>query len=370
MTRTTACAATLVALLAIPAALAATRAERTAHASIAGGAIRLGGKPFFPVMLIDQCDAGAAARARRLGVNLILNEHCAGVSARKQLAQIAPGAFAVVPMGGGSVQGKRLVGFTFPDEPENNGWTPSSLRKRFAFRPGSSDGLISFLTTSGRFFGGVYRNPSVPESVFGQFARLSDVAGFDLYPLNHCQQDLSAVADAQAQFVQLAGSRPTFQWIETGPIEPRYCGGFQMTPDQLSAETWLAVVGGARGIGFFTHTWSPAHKAFDVTPDIRSAIARTSTAIEAVQPGLTGKTIESSTDSSAIRILARTGGDGRTYVFAVNASSQPIKSQLDVPLLGTKTIGGLGQSTYTRTYDGQFVTTFPPYGVRIFIASS
>ena len=95
------------------------------------------------------------------------------------------------------------------------------------------------------------------------------MAGFDLYPLNACQADLTAVYDAQRAFVKLAGSTPTFQWIETGPIRPTYCGGFTMTPEQLNAEVWLAVIGGARGIGYFTHTWTPDHHSFDVAPRCR-----------------------------------------------------------------------------------------------------
>src|SRR5581483_11860148 len=92
--------AALLAVLAIPTAFAASDTERTAHASVADQAILLRGKPFFPVMLIDQCDPGAAARARSLGVNLILNESCQGVSAGKQLARVSAGAFAVLPMSG------------------------------------------------------------------------------------------------------------------------------------------------------------------------------------------------------------------------------------------------------------------------------
>ncbi len=61
-----------------------------------------------------------------------------------------------------------------------------------------------------------------------------------------------------ARFNVLAGGRPTFQWIETGPINPTYCGGFAMTAAELRAEVWLAIAGGATGIGYFTHTIMPS----------------------------------------------------------------------------------------------------------------
>ena len=48
-----------------------------------------------------------------------------------------------------------------------------------------------------------------------------------------------------------------------------------MTPEELRVEVWLAVVGGARGIGCFTHTWSPEHSAFDVSAPLQAEMART-----------------------------------------------------------------------------------------------
>ena len=199
-------------------------------------------------------------------------------------------SLAVLPIQNPSVRGSGLVGWTFPDEPENNGWTPASLRQSHSYVRGSSDGLLSFLTTGGGFLHAPYRDSRVPLSAYGRFARMADVAGFDLYPLGHCQTDLTAVYDAQRAFVKFAGSMPTFQWIETGPIKPTYCGGFKMTPAELRAEVWLAIAGGARGIGFFTHTWSPGHKAFDVSVPLQRTMKKLSEFLGAVRPGLLGKT--------------------------------------------------------------------------------
>jgi hypothetical protein len=56
-----------------------------------------------------------------------------------------------------------------------------------------------------------------------------------LYPLNHCSSNLASVYDAQRAFEKVAGDTPTFQWIETGPLRPGYCGGFAMTRLQLRA---------------------------------------------------------------------------------------------------------------------------------------
>ena len=250
-------AVAIVSLTAFPTAIAGAAGDRTARGSVERQVIHVRNAPFFPVMLIDQCTPAAVAHASRLGINTILNEHCAHVSPNRQLSMIQRTSLAILSIKGRAIHGGALLGWTFPDEPENNGWTPASLKRAHPYARGSADGLLSFVTTSGGFFEAPYRDTRLNPSAYGQFGRMADVAGFDLYPLGHCQSDLGAVYDAQRQFIRLTGGMPTFQWIESGPIKPSYCGGFTMKPAELTAEVWLAIVAGARGIGFFTHTWSP-----------------------------------------------------------------------------------------------------------------
>jgi hypothetical protein len=365
--RVVAVAATIVALITFSTAFAGAAAQLTAGASVERQVIQIHGTPFFPVMLIDQCTPDEVAQADRLGINAILNEHCDGVSANGQLTMIQSKSLAILPIQGQSVRGGALLGFTFPDEPENNGWTPSSLKRAHPFARGSADGLLSFVTTSGGFFQAPYRDTRVATSEYGVFGRMADVAGFDLYPLGHCQSDLTAVYKAQRDFIRLTGGMPTFQWIETGPIKPTYCGGFKMTPAQLNAEVWLAIVGGARGIGYFTHTWSPDHNAFDVSPTLQNAMKSTSIELAFVRPGLVGRTVPSAANSGAIKVVARVGEDNANYVFAVNTHQTPIKVQVHVPKLQSGLLQVLDEKRSLIVKDHQFVDTFQPLAVHIYI---
>jgi hypothetical protein len=360
--------AAIVAASTFSIAFAGAAAERTARASVDHQVIMVRGAPFFPVMLIDQCAADAAVQARRFGINAILNEHCDGVSPHKQLTVIQRTSLAILPIDKPHVRGSGLLGWTYPDEPENNGWTPSSLRRAHPYVRGNADGLLSFVTTSGGFFRKPYTDSRFPPSTYGQFARMADVAGFDLYPLGHCQSDLSAVYEAQRAFIRLARGMPTFQWIETGPIKPTYCGGFKMTAAQLNAEVWLAIVGGARGIGFFTHTWSPDHKAFDVSPTLQRAMRKISDFLASVKPGLLGPTVLSGVNSGAIKVVARAGGD-KNYVFAVNTQPGPITAQLHVPSLHDGPLQVFGEKRSVSVGDNRFVDTFKPLAVHVYIQS-
>jgi hypothetical protein len=347
VTRTLAFGALLAAVFST--AIAGASIEASADASATSRGLVVGGARFFPVMLIDQCTASDIARGRALGVNLVVNESCPGVAPGTQLALLRRNGLAVLPIGARATRGAGLVGWTYPDEPDNNGWTPASLAKTHPYKRGNADGLVTFMTTTGRFFG----STQVPLSRYAGFARLADMAGFDLYPLNACRADLTAVYKAQQTFVRLAGSTPTFQWIETGPIRPSYCGGFAMAPDELNAEVWLAVIGGARGIGYFTHTWTPDHHSFDVAPALQDAMRSTNRLLAAVKPGLLGTTVQSAVDSPAVKLIARVGG-GRTYVFAINTMSSPNQARIHVPQLhdGPATVVG---EQRTVTVKGHYI---------------
>ena len=313
--------------------LAGASVNATAHASATSRGLVVSTSRFFPLMLIDQCTAsgcGAGESARnqprpQRELPRSRPRRSAGVAAGQRSRRVAdrgaphpwPGARRLDLSGRA---GQQRVDAGFPGQGR-------SLRSRERRRAGDvSDDDRPVLPTA------PFGSPQIRLSRYAAFAAMADMAGFDLYPLNACQSDLTSVYDAQRAFVKLAGSTPTFQWIETGPIRPTYCGGFAMTPEELIAEVWLAVIGGARGIGYFTHTWSPAHDSLALSPPMATAIRQTNSLLAAVRPGLLGATIESDADSPVVKVVARSGG-GRTYVFAINAMRSPNKAGIRVPQL-------------------------------------
>jgi hypothetical protein len=353
------------AIWAAPTASATSR-QGAAGAAVSDNMITVGGKPFFPIMAIDQCSTDGVARARALGINVILNENCPGTPASDQLAHLGDTQLGVVPIEARGTADGQLMGWTFPDEPESNGWTPASLAKRFPRARGVDDGVVSFITTTSAFFRAPFRDPKVPYATTVGFAHLADIAGFDLYPLNHCQHDLSTVYDAQRQFSQLVGRQPTFQWIETGPLVPSYCGGFTMTSAQLTAETWLAITGGARGVGFFTHTFGANGSPLDLTPGIEHAMRRFTSLASAVMPGLAGLDVASTVNSPAVKAVARRA-NGRVYVFAVNSLSTPVRAQVYVPALAPGTLTVFGEKRSLSVASHRFVETFKPLAVHVYV---
>jgi hypothetical protein len=183
------------------------------------------------------------------------------------------------------------------------------------------------------------------------------MVGFDLYPLQGwCRWALQAVYQAQRQLVTLAAGRPTYQWIEAAPMNQ--CGGLDPTPATVSAETWLAIAGGARGIGYFPSEW---------TPEVGQAITALDRRIASLAPALLGRDVpvlESA--SSAVKVGARSY-DGATYVIAASSSLRPRKVTFTVPGLPAGRLTVLGESRTIATARGRITDSFAGLGVHLYV---
>jgi hypothetical protein len=175
-------------------------------------------------------------------------------------------------------------------------------------------------------------------------AARADVVGFDLYPLQElCRRDfLTAVFDAQHALTALASGKPTFQWIEVRELN---CPTVPVTPATVRAESWLAIAGGARGLGFFPNDWDPA---------IGAAIGGVSARIRQLEPALLQPWRPGGLESSSpdVRASERDYGGAR-YVVAVNAGT----TAATIRLAGSDPPLALAGSP----------TRLPPLGVGIYV---
>lgn len=192
----------------------------------------------------------------------------------------------------------------------------------------------------------------------GLIAR-AEMVGFDLYPLQSwCRKDaLAAVYDAQRELVRLAAGKPTFQWIEAGQME--FCLGLEPSPALVRAETWLAIAGGARGVGWFPSYWKP---------EVAAEIGRLSREIASLAPALLAPEIPVSTDPrSPVKASAR-AYHGATYVIAANASFSRVTARIAVPGLGASRVRVFGQGRTVRVENGVIRDSFRGLQARMYVA--
>ena len=135
------------------------------------------------------------------------------------------------------------------------------------------------LNISQHFFSGQAPiNDHFDRNDYKRFAALADVIGFDMYPIvKFCGRvPLLDIFRAQRELMTIyAPGKPTFQWIETSKMTGE-CATLQITPQIVNAETWLAVAGGACGIGYFTNSWTgDSGTAGTSTPGVEQQLAAT-----------------------------------------------------------------------------------------------
>jgi SpoIID/LytB domain protein len=312
-------------------------APPSATPTVAGDAITLGGQPFFPFVVSAACAQEAQAKIA-VGINLFLGNGCGDDGA---LAEALHGR-----------------AFTATDGHDENG--PLAAGAVVLRGPPATPGLLSFLTLTEHFYSGAAPLPQ-GNGIYPTLAGLADLIGFGLYPQQGwCRDDAYGdVYDAQRELAQLSGGKPTFQWIEAGPMER--CTGQAPDPDPASvrAETWLAIAGGAEAIGYDPPTWTDA---------VGAELARTNAQIRTLAPALLDGSIDAQAASPLVKVSAR-AHNGATYVIAVNTTRSPVDTTIAVPGLKATAVDVYDEQRQVSVAGGAFADHFDPLTVHIYVAA-
>jgi hypothetical protein len=339
--------------------LALATAAASEAVTTRGRAIFVENRPFFPIMQWSQCpnDVGSSLL---LGIDVFMGP-CEDASAAELALTLGPYGYLIPPIEiRGSLDDARLLGWHQPDEPENNGLTAGALTE-----PDRAHGP-TFLTLTSEFMQRA-RGPSA----YRAYVARADVVGFDLYPIAaHCKTHIS-IADVyrgQRDLLALAPGKPTYQWIETGPIDGRCTRRGPVTPAELRAEVWLAIAGGATGIGYFTHSWTRGSWfRFDVDFPIRGAIEQTNRELRAYAPMLLAPQVAAEAKEPVYAGARRFGKT--VYVIAVNASERAAAARIKVPALRKARVARVNGTPMRRAVtDATITDRLGPLEVRVYAA--
>jgi hypothetical protein len=316
------------------------------------GTLYVDGQPFFPRMVYQQCD-WAYSNSLAAGINLFMGTGCG--TPWGQIALLRARAVSAIPAAWKDVaDGRGTIGWYHPDEADLY-MPPEALPFH---PPWQQTRRVTFLTLSGHVYSGSAGIPA-GRGVYPKFVARADMVGFDLYPLQvWCRRDaFHAVYEAQRELVALAGPRATFQWIEAGPME--FCRGradVAPTPLTVRAETWLAIAGGARGIGYFPDHWQPP---------IAAEITRLNTQISALAPALLARTVAAAASPGPVRVGARRL-NGVTYLIAVNTSWRRVTASVS-----TKGLRGVarafGENRRVAVRQGAVRDRFGPLEAHVYV---
>ena len=246
-----------------------------------------------------------------------------------------------------------MIGWYYPDEPDLKGISGDGLPH---FPTLAETGRLRVLTLSNHFYS---RTDALPagRGVYPGLVSPSDLVGFDLYPLQEsCKADwLPDVAAAQREVRALAGDRPTFQWIETRTWQCHQ-PDLVVTPATVRAESWLAVAGGARGLGFFPADWPP-----DVAPGVATVSRETA----ALGPALLAPD-EPVSATPPVVAGARSYG-GAFYVFAVNPTQKSVHARIRAEGLHAGSAVVIGENRSVEISGGAIADDFGPRAVHLYV---
>jgi len=311
--------------------------------------MRVNGVAVFPRMVWRQCPTYYPT-SLNAGINLFLGVDCSNPA--EQFDRLAGKAMSTVDAKTPGISGPGLVGWHLPDEADMSVRIPANMP-----RP-QGQGRVTFLTVTDHFSQRAAPHDS-GRDIYKDFFARADVVGFDTYPVEgRC--DITQVDNVywmQREIVSLTGGKPTFQWIEAGPME--HCRENQdPTPALVRAETWLAIAGGAKGIGYFPDWWEET---------IRSEVRQTNREILALAPALLSPAAKAnwSTDGT-VRIGARRY-NGATYVVAVNTSTSDATASFSVPGLGGRSLRVFRDGRVVKPMGDLVADKLPGLGVAVYV---
>jgi hypothetical protein len=316
-------------------------------ASVQGGRVLLDGQPWFPLLEYGECstlyDSSVAT-----GITLFAGNPCGGLPA--QLDALHGRALSAGVASAQGDSGAGTIGTFYPDEADGHGFTGALL-------PTVPPGL-RFLTLTSHFYSGADPLPG-GRSTYPTLISRADVVGFDLYPLQGwCQRDrLVDVFAAQRELVAMAKGRPTFQWIEAAGMNCPTAAADQVSPATVRAEAWLAIAGGAHGLGFFPAAW---------TGDVGGAISRVAAEIAGLEPAILRTPLAGVAANPGIRAAAWSVGDS-LYIVAINPETNAMRATVDVPGLAGKRLDVLEEGRQITPSGESLTDTFAPLEVHLYV---
>jgi hypothetical protein len=314
-------------------------------------------RPFFPTAVWGACSDGFGSNIDD-GINLFMGDGC-NKNDLKLPGRLDGRAYSIVNTENFEATGRGVIGWYYPDEWDaflESDVTREELKDSIV---GPRAGRISFLTLTNHFYS---RAEPLPQGkgMYPVLFSIPDVIGFDLYPLQvWCRPAFADVFDSQRELHTGSGGKPTFQWIEVAPMEHPCKKHAELNPNPATvrAETWLAIGGGADGVGYFPNRW---------TDPIGAEITRTNHEIKALGPALLAPAANTSSDTDAVRVSARTL-NGALYVIAVNTTSTTVQSKISVEGIAGRSATVFGGAAAIAADAQGFSDSFGPLAARVYI---
>jgi hypothetical protein len=213
------------------------------------------------------------------------------------------------------------------------------------------------------------------------YVKGGDIVSFDVYPVAGLDRPDGAeflwyVAKGVDRLVNWTeGRRIVWNCIEASRVSNEKA---KVTPHQLRAEVWMALVHGSTGLIYFVHQFKPTFKeaALLDDEDLLPAVTAVNRQVRELAPVLNSPTIKEGVSSTSsdqnvpIDTMMKRHA-GATYVFAVGMRNAPARGSFTIagmPPVAEAEV--LGEDRKVEVREGTFEDAFRPYEVHIYRLST
>lgn len=210
--------------------------------------------------------------------------------------------------------------------------------------------------------------------MYAEYLKGCDIASFDIYPVNSAD---TAVRDKLWMGAKGIDSlrnwcndnKPIWTWIETTQIGKDSPG--KPTPQEVKSQVWMAIIHGAKGIGYFCHSFYPENDDAALLHDkeMLAGIKEINIRINALAPVLNSKTISdfaavtSNNPKVKVDMMAKKYNNSH-YLFA--AAMRNEKTIADYQVSSGNEVEVIGEDRKIKIVNGRFEDHFNGYEIHIY----
>lgn len=206
------------------------------------------------------------------------------------------------------------------------------------------------------------------------YLKACDLASFDIYPVNASEPEvknrLEWVATGIKNLIEWSDySKPMWCWIETSKIGEK--ADRKPTPAEVKSEVWMALIHGAKGFGYFCHSFlKPMDTAAPLhDPEMSAGLKAINAEVTSLARTLNSDntqgyaTVASSNNEVPVDIMTKKQGK-ENWVFAIAMRSDDTKASFNVK--SGKQVEVLGENRTIKINKGQFSDDFSSYAVHLY----
>lgn len=201
-----------------------------------------------------------------------------------------------------------------------------------------------------------------------------DIASFDIYPVNSTEEEVEGqlwyVAKGIDNLQEWSDyKKPTWCWIETTRISEK--AKRKPAPAEVKSQVWMALIHGARGFGYFCHSFvgkmddaALLHDA-EMIQSVKGINEQVTSLAHVLNTHDTRgyAAVRSSNASVPIDFMTKRY-DGANYVFAVAMREGSTVATFEVKK--GKRVEVIGENRTIRIIKGKFSDEFSRYGVHLY----